>query len=71
MDEAWTIVEKDAQGQEKALCIPLAMGMAMDELKKFAKLRAEQLGVESVVTGTCDKTRAVVGQHEFYLKAAY
>lgn len=71
MDEAWTIIEKDAQGQEKALCIPLAMGMAVEELKKFAKLRAEQLGVESVVSGTCDKIKAVVGQHQFYLLPAY
>ncbi len=71
MDEAWTIVERDAQGQEKALCVPLAMGMAVNELKKFANLRAEQLGVESVVTGDFDKIRAVVGSHEFHLMPAY
>lgn len=71
MDEAWIIVEKDAQGAEKSLCVPQAQGMAVNWLKEFAKLRGEQLGVEPVITNTGCETRAVVKDIEFYLKAAY
>lgn len=71
MDEAWIIVEKNAQGEEAALCVPLALGRAVEELKKFSKLRGEQKGVDPVLTGAGSTLRAVVDDHEFYLKAAY